>query len=275
MATNNNVLRYRDLGGYRGGAFLALYSCVYPSLIAGIMVIKEGNMRKSLILSFLILSVLFNNKVGECSLYNIDFQGSITNIITYPSTDLTKVEDILGVTIGSSMTTTGIYNTNPNLNYSSDTIDVYSMGSDLVFYFNTFTVTSADFFYINKAPPYSSIAYGDPFGIPGTGVHHEDGWWADIFGGSSIWFENKKGISYTLENFPTLLNTENFYITFAITSFVPGGLPVDATPPNPWASVFGVIDTVNVSPVPEPSTLLLMGSGLAGLVGIGRKRFKK
>jgi hypothetical protein len=31
----------------------------------------------------------------------------------------------------------------------------------------------------------------------------------------------------------------------------------------------------DIQPVPEPGTMMLLGSGLAGLVGYGRKRFRK
>lgn len=54
--------------------------------------------------------------------------------------------------------------------------------------------------------------------------------------------------SYTTPNYPNLYSSSNF-TTFNVTE--------------------------SLSPVPEPSTMLLLASGLVGLAGYGRRRFKK
>ena len=47
-----------------------------------------------------------------------------------------------------------------------------------------------------------------------------------------------------------------------VTTTVSGSGSVDQSTPTP-------------SPVPEPATILLLGSGLVGLAGVGRKKFFK
>jgi hypothetical protein len=48
-------------------------------------------------------------------------------------------------------------------------------------------------------------------------------------------------------------------------------IPVDTG----WSEVGTLACNYTGSPVPEPATMLLLGSGLVGLAGFGRKKFKK
>jgi hypothetical protein len=42
-----------------------------------------------------------------------------------------------------------------------------------------------------------------------------------------------------------------------------------------WVQIRGDLSSLNAAPVPEPATMLLVGSGLIGLAGYGRKKFFK
>lgn len=85
--------------------------------------------------------------------------------------------------------------------------------------------------------------------------------WTSFFADSSQLTETSNGELNLI--IPSLEITDIWFMA-------PGKLSIDGKKSNHEFSVAGI----DVTPVPEPATMLLLGSGLAGIFGL-RKRFKK
>jgi hypothetical protein len=103
------------------------------------------------------------------------------------------------------------------------------------------------------------------FVTPQNHVSFDSGYWDSI--GSGIVYVQDPGLNFlaTLSNTSTGIYTfDLYYADIKYITFIPSADGNGAD-----------IDNLTFDAIPEPSTMLLFGSGLAGLVGYGRRRFKK
>jgi hypothetical protein len=105
-------------------------------------------------------------------------------------------------------------------------------------------------------PGYSAAGAGAILGIYQDGVGEADGEWLSLTGEYGLDFDSLSG---TLELTLAGLEAGSMFSIFAGTAA--------------WAHAYAPGD--NTAPVPEPATMLLLGTGLVGLAGFGRKKLAK
>jgi hypothetical protein len=93
----------------------------------------------------------------------------------------------------------------------------------------------------------------------------------DYFGGDSV-FVSDTGATFTIlgdQPLATFTMSSAFQHVSYIDWFMPN--PGDLSTPDPqWATVDNVV--MNISPVPEPASVVMLGMGLAGLLLRARRR---
>ena len=113
------------------------------------------------------------------------------------------------------------------------------------------------------SPTPSPSIYGTFFQFTGTAffpanalITHDDGFYLDLGAGGTF-------------NFSAPVSPTNTFLGNA------AGLYTFTLNYGAWNSFPEVLIVPNVAPIPEPGTMMLLGSGLVGLAGWGRKKFRR
>ena len=128
-----------------------------------------------------------------------------------------------------------------------------------------------------------------PFDVVNSASVSVEVGWVDTFGNDYFFAYDLPfpgNVAFTELGFNTYdyeLDIANFFVSsWASEETVYCGLYIyEELPGDTWGGdiILGdstfTLDYTNVEPVPEPATMLLLGSGLIGLAGLGRKKFFK
>jgi hypothetical protein len=121
---------------------------------------------------------------------------------------------------------------------------------------------SIDYYLANEIfgdePGYSMSGSGAMLGIYQEGGTQGTGEWLDLAGGYGDEYDDSTG---TLEITLSGLEKGSVFSVFAGTAA--------------WAAAYAPGGETDMAPVPEPATMLLLGTGLVGISGLSRKKLKK
>jgi hypothetical protein len=149
----------------------------------------------------------------------------------------------------------------PNLYWPDANISVGSLGTG--WYLATITSQEENNFVSNLIAPLGHVWLG---GYQPLNEHIPSSNWT--------WVTGETFSTYTNWDLPWEPNDYNAAVTGVYEQYLamlPGGKWNDASGP---VNLY-IAERSPVAPVPIPGALVLFGSGLLGLAGIGRKRFKK
>ena len=107
-------------------------------------------------------------------------------------------------------------------------------------------------------PGYSMSGSSAMLGIYQDGDTQDTGEWLDLAGGYGDEYDDFSG---TLEIILSGLEKGSMFSVFAGTAA--------------WAAAYAPGGETDTAPVPEPATMLLLGTGLVGISGLSRKKLKK
>jgi hypothetical protein len=248
------------------------------------------------------LFLLFGlTKGAECALIDYNLSGQITDwtLEDWDPRGIVHPQEVFGISVGDHF----------KINFTLDTNAIQSSINSYeywpTFFYDHSMQMSWDLkikqYYVGLLGPYlvgggTSFSSFSPFSFQNS--FQQFGW--DSLDGA-LRFVSKSGDPVYFNGIENILNLDNFYSSFYLygdfrgyidDNLEVGGLIIHGeidklkTKYRPVSNLsasllqesgnfVGTIDTLNAHPVPEPSTLLLLGSGLLGLAWFGKRRFRK